>query len=368
MEHAHKDLASEVDFSIIRYAQCWEDTNVVLGGLDIQPGDTCLSIASAGDNTLSLLTKGPARVIAVDLSPTQIAVLELRVIAYRYLTYPELLALIGIRFSNKRLTLYSKLRPHLSRETQRVWDAHADAIKDGIGKAGKFEHYLDIFRRYVLPLTHSRQQLEQLFATKTVSERRRFYGDIWNNWRWRLLLKLFCSRTVMGLLGRDPRFFSYVEGDVADRIFERIEYALTELDPAENPYLHWICFGNFENTLPYAFREENFELIRNNLDRLEWHMADVQEYLRELPDNTIDRFNMSDIFEYMSKTGTNEIMTDIARVGRCGGRMAYWNMLVPRYCPRSLRNRMHSLHLLSEQLHQQAQTFFYGAFVVEEIL
>ena len=51
------DLATAADFtSVLRYAQCWEDADVLLAALEIQPGDRCLSIASAGDNTLSMLT------------------------------------------------------------------------------------------------------------------------------------------------------------------------------------------------------------------------------------------------------------------------------------------------------------------------
>ena len=41
--------AAHADFrSIIRYAQCWEDADILMAGLDIQPGNVCLSIASAG--------------------------------------------------------------------------------------------------------------------------------------------------------------------------------------------------------------------------------------------------------------------------------------------------------------------------------
>src|SRR5258707_2351719 len=64
-------IAEQADFSTIRYAQCWEDAEILLEALDIQPGDTCLSIASAGDNTLALLTRAPGRVIALDLSQSQ---------------------------------------------------------------------------------------------------------------------------------------------------------------------------------------------------------------------------------------------------------------------------------------------------------
>src|SRR3954463_14843218 len=88
------EAAANADFSTIRYAQCWEDADVLLEGLDVKPGDVCLSIASAGDNTLALLTRQPEQVIAVDLSLAQLACLELRVAAYRELDHQELLELI----------------------------------------------------------------------------------------------------------------------------------------------------------------------------------------------------------------------------------------------------------------------------------
>ena len=60
-------IAARADFSEVRYAQCWEDADVLLAALNIQPQQTCLSIASAGDNTLAMLSRAPAKVIAIDL-------------------------------------------------------------------------------------------------------------------------------------------------------------------------------------------------------------------------------------------------------------------------------------------------------------
>src|SRR5436309_6336755 len=107
------EVAGRADFSRVRYAQCWEDADILLEGLDVRPGDVCLSIASAGDNTLALLTRSPGRVIALDLSPAQLACLELRVAAYRVLSHPELLELIGSTPSRRRLLLYQRCRPQL---------------------------------------------------------------------------------------------------------------------------------------------------------------------------------------------------------------------------------------------------------------
>ena len=63
----------------------------------------------------------------------------------------------------------------------------------------------------------------------------------------------------MERLGRDPSFFRYVEGSVAQRILSRTRYALTQLNPHDNPYLQWILTGSHPYALPYALREENFE-------------------------------------------------------------------------------------------------------------
>ena len=55
------EVQAKADFTGIRYAQCWEDADLLVEALDVKPGDVCLSIASAGDNALALLTRHPAR-------------------------------------------------------------------------------------------------------------------------------------------------------------------------------------------------------------------------------------------------------------------------------------------------------------------
>src|SRR3954470_16735027 len=108
------EAAANADFSAVRYAQCWEDADVLLEGLDVQPGDVCLSIASAGDNALALLARNPAKVVALDLSPAQLACVALRVAAYRNLAHDELLELVGSRPSDRRADLYRRCRGDLS--------------------------------------------------------------------------------------------------------------------------------------------------------------------------------------------------------------------------------------------------------------
>jgi S-adenosylmethionine-diacylglycerol 3-amino-3-carboxypropyl transferase len=366
---AASEVADEADFSDIRYAQCWEDADVLLAGLDVREGDVCLSVASAGDNTLSLLTRNPAKVVALDLSPAQIACLELRVAAYRHLEHPELLELVGATESEQRPALYARLRPHLPGSTRGFWDARPASVAMGIGACGKFEAYFRTFRTRVLSLVHTTERREALFVPRSLPERRNFYARVWDNRRWRLLFRLFFSRFVMGRLGRDPRFFRYVEGDVATRILERTRHALCELDPVQNPYAQWIVLGRFGEALPHALRPENFDAIRAGIEqhRLTWQVAPIESYLEAAGPASVDRFNLSDIFEYMSAEGAEALLGKIARAGRAGGRLAYWNMLVPRSRPPSLAHRLRPLPDLAASLHRQDKAFFYSAFVLEEI-
>ncbi len=361
------DISSRASFSRIRYAQCWEDADVLLEGLDVRPGDVCLSIGSAGDNSLSLLSKDPARVIAVDVSAPQIACLELRVAAYRALEHSELLELIGSRPSGRRQELYSRCRAGLSTDAREFWDRRPDAVAGGIGAAGKFEEYFALFRRWVLPLVHGRRRVAQLLERRSPDRRRAFYDQEWNTARWRMMFRLFFSRTVLGRAGRDPAFFRYVETDVAGAILARTRHALTELDPADNPYVHWILTGSHDAVLPHALRRENFELIRDRLDRLEWHRVPLEEFLRTCPSGSISRFNLSDIFEYMSAAEYEHLLGRLLHAGCPRGRLVYWNLLVARRRPASLQDRLHSLDDFGRQLHARDKTFFYSALVVEEI-
>lgn len=359
------ETAEHADFSGIRYAQCWEDADVLLDALEPGPGKHCLSIASAGDNTLALLSRDPARVLALDLSPAQLACLELRVAAYRNLQHKELLALIGSIESAERLRLYQACRKDLSSQTAAFWDERLKLIAAGIGSVGKFERYFELFRGRILPMVHSRDSVLELLLPKSREERCSFYGKHWSNFRWRLMFRLFFSRTVMGWLGRDPEFFRYVKGNVSERILNRTEYALTELDPAQNPYVHWILTGRHDAALPVALREENFERIRRNLDRLEWRCCSMEESLSQ--PQSFDCFNLSDIFEYVSPESYEQLLKLILSRARPGARLAYWNMLAPRQRPDSLAAVLRPLTELSARLFARDRAFFYSALVVEEV-
>lgn len=359
-------IARRARFDQVRYASVWEDGDVLCDALEpVAPGGRLLSIASAGDNVLALLTLDPAEVVAVDLSPGQLACLEARVAAFRTLEDDDLLAFLGVSEGRDRAALWQRLRGAVSARTAAFWDARPADVANGIVHAGRFERYLRTFATRVLPLVHGAATRRALIAPRDAAARRVFYESRWDTARWRLLFRVFFSRFVMGRLGRDPAFFDQVGsgGRVGDRILARTRHALTALPTHDNPWLIYIMTGNFTpHALPRYLRMEHRPVIRARLDRLR-----LVEGAAEQAPGAFTGMNLSDIFEYMPRPEFERVYAALLDRALPGARLAYWNMLVPRGCPERERARVHPLRALAETLHERDRAWFYHAFHVDEV-
>jgi len=360
------NIEKRADFSFIRYANCWEDADILMKALNISEGDRCLSIASSGDNSLSMLAYNPAKVVAVDLNRTQLASLELRIAAIKNLDYDDVLKLLGITAFSGRLNLYKKIKKELSPESLHFFDANPGVVDTGIVYNGKFENYFKIFRTKMMPFITSRKNISEFLRIENIDEQERFFERKFNNWRFRLLFKIFFSRYMMGKLGRDPEFFKYVEGGIANSIFKRTKYAFTKIHAFSNPYLHFIMKGYFNpEFLPHYLRRENYEKIRINIDNIEPFYGNVKDALTSYSDVKFSKYNLSDIFEYMNNDEFISHLELIAEKGTMGNRVAFWNMMADREIPENMDSFRYNSEL-SEKLFSEDKAFFYKRFIVCE--
>ena len=377
---------NRVDFSLIRYSQCWEDTEVLLESLNIQENDICFGILSAGDNVFSMLAENPKKVVALDISFPQIALAKLKKEVFNSLSYEEMLEFMGVMKSDKRIEIYDRIKENLDKEVKEYWDFNKEAIQKGIIHAGKFEKFFKIFREKILPFVHSKKRIEKLLEKKSRQERIEYYDKYWNNFRWKLMFKLFFSKYIVGKLGRDKEFFRYAEKNISEEMKERSRYALCEQNPYENPYINYILMGNYrKDCLPYFLRKENFDKIRKNFHKVEILQNSVEEYLDQI-DFKIDKFNLSDIFEYMSAENYSKLMGKIYDNAENNALLAYWNLIVERNSEKLDYKKTDSeiavtgketnvngkkyerIKELDRKLHEKDMTFFYTDFVVEKVI
>ena len=348
---------SDVQHDYLRYANCWEDAEVLQAGLQVQPGDRVLSIGSAGDNSFYLLSQQPELLVAIDINEVQLKLIALKKAAFQTLRYDEFLKFLGFMPSTNRLILFAKVSAMLSEEDRKFWKRREEDIRQGIVHQGKFEKYFQLFFKKILPLIHTRKRINQLFARKDETAQRAFYDHTWNNLRWRFLIEVFFGKLVMGRLGRDPRFLKEVKVPVAQFIKGQIERHLSAVSCQRNYFLHYTLQGSFQPLLPPYAREEHFESIKQNLDRLIIRKGYIQEAFEEYPQ--FDKFNLSNIFEYLDQAAFQSLSAQLAAHGSTGALYLHWDLMVPRDM-----SQVTNLKPVKFDPHDTDKGFFYdGAFL-----
>ncbi len=357
-------------FRDVLYANCWEDPAIDREAFRITPLDNVFSIASGGCNVLTFLLDDPLKVVALDANPRQIQLLDLKIAAFRRLTYGQVLEFFGVRESARRPALYHQLRPWLRAGSAEYWDARPDVIRRGLIHAGRYERYMRLLRRTVVRACVSRRLVRRMFAAEDAAEREKLYRERWRNRRWRMLTRLMLSRALNAKLF-DPAFFAYLDGGLSfGRHFAaKAEHALVRLPMKDNYFLSYILLGRYfsESHLPPYLRAENFPVIRARLDRIELVTGRCEDYFAALPESCLSKFNFSNIFEWMSPAAFESLLLQTVRVARNGAVLTYRNLLVPREHPASTEPAIRSRRELAASLKARDLSFIYDAYVVETI-
>lgn len=367
MKEHGKEILERPVFTQLLFGQCWEDPRVTAQALRIRPGDVVLSVTSGGCNTLSLLLKDPSLIISVDLNDAQSWLLELKIAGILSLAHGEYLQLLGVRPSSRRSALYRACRPEMSSSARDYWDQRINMITGGVLRAGRYERYLAAFRRLLLVL-QGRRKIQRLFEARTLAERKRFYQEQWDTPAWRLFFRVFFSRLVLGHGGLDPDFFTYVEGikDFGEHFRSLAQHALVDLPARDNYFLAQICLGGYlhEKVLPPYLLAQNYSILRQRVDRVKVVTAELGQILTSQPDNSVDCFNLSNVFEWVSPEVFEKMLREIYRISTPGARLCYWNLLVQRSHPPTLDDLFTPENKLADRLLFEDRSFVYSNFQV----
>ena len=361
----NEELKEKVDFSIIRYANCWEDADILLEGLSPNEGRKILSIGSAGDNSFSLLTTNPEIVVAVDINKIQLHLIELKKACIKKLAHEEALAFLGFEPCLKRTDFFNQIKNEMNADARTYWEANINLINNGVIYAGKFEKYFLMFSKNVLPWIHSKRTVAELFRTKSKKEQQIFYDKKWNTWKWKLLFKIFFSKYVMGKYGRDPEFLKEVKFSVADYIYNKAGRHLQTEEAQTNFMLHFNLTGNFGNLLPHYMRKENYNIIKSNIDNLKLKEGYAQDVI-----NYFGKFkcmNLSNIFEYMDKALFATTAQELIKGTDKDGKLAYWNLMVSRRMSEIFPEKIKYEKELSLKLTEKDKGFFYNQVIIDKI-
>ena len=370
----------------IRYSMVWEDHRLLSRGLAIQPDDDVLVITSAGCNVLALLLEAPRSVTAIDMSPAQAALLELKLAGIRHLDYSAFAALMGHEIdspeaattsgppessrADARVEIYRRIRAHLPRTARAFWDQHRPTLRDGVTRCGRLERYFRTFQQTHLPTVWSAPLMARLLRAPDLAAQTRIFEQQADTPAFRALFTWYFGREMMAKHGRDPAQFRHVDGgDVGAYFYDRFRTVCTRLPLATNFYVALFLTGRCTDLRcgPPYLRPACFERLKGLVDRVHVVTDELERYLTGLPRGTFSKAGLSDIFEYMSPALCEQVLATLADRFRAGGRLAYWNLLVPRRPSPALAGRLRSLDELADGLWHRDRSWFYRAFRVEEV-
>lgn len=355
-------------FNDVLYSQCWEDPQIDREAFKIQKDDIVFSITSGGCNLLTFLIDNPEELIALDLNPHQNYLLELKIAAFKFLSYENMLEFIGVRKSRKRLVYYDSIKYSISVNARIFWESKISKVKKGIVHSGRYENYMKLLRNCIRVFV-SKRTIQKFFDSDDINQRKRLFEKKWNTWRWKLFTKVLLSRKTMSLLF-DEAFFKYLKDDFSfgKHFAEKAKRALTELPIKENYFLRYILLGNYdERFLPPYLRKENYELIKRRLNRIKIITDSCDNYFRQLPCDSISKFNFTNIFEWISDEAFENLLKETIRVAKNGTVITYRNLLVPREHPESLSDKICPDKILAHQLHRKDLSFIYNNYIIEII-
>ncbi len=352
-----KNYYKEEDY--IHYSNCHEDPNVLLS-LIKKTDKFALSVASAGDNSFSLLTHNFSKVVVFDYNNSQLALVKLKACGIKYLTYDEFLIFIGI-VKGDSIAFYNQLKKYLDKDTLTYFDNHLFLIKDlKLVNCGRFEHYFSLFKKYILKFTHSKKVLNKFMNASSIEEQWEIYKTKFNNFRWKLLFKMFFSDKTMKRHGRDKDYFAYASGSLSTHLTNRLELGFKNVLNKDNPYLNYAVYNEFKS-LPHYLIKENFLTIKENIDNLIFIKGNTFDIFKL--NYKFDFFNLSDIFEYMNKEETLNNEKMFISISNKNALFVYWNMMVDR---KFISNDFKEID--SYELFKKDKGLYYSALRVYEVI
>lgn len=363
------------------YTQIWEDPEVDLEALALQPDSHVVAIASGGCNVLSYLIGDPARITAVDLSGAHVALNRLKLVAASRLpSWEAFYRFFGAADDEANVAAYDRLiAPHLDGQSRAYWEGRSlhqlGRRRISIFARNAYRH--GVLGRFI-GVTHALCRaygvdLHALLDARTLEEQRAFFETT--------LAPLFDKRAVRWAtanrlslygLGIPPAQYESLAGgsDMRHVLRARLERLACGFSLDDN-YFAWQAFGrsyaaNGSGPLPPYLRRVHFDALRARVDRVEVLNRSITEYLAGCAIASRDRYVLLDAQDWMTDGQLNALWREISRTARPGARVIFRTAAEPSPLPgrvdEALLGRWRYEAMQSHALTARDRSAIYGGF------
>ena len=366
-------------FEGLVYAQIWEDPEVDMAALELGPADRVVAIASGGCNVMSYLTADPARVLAVDLNPAHLALLELKLKAARYLNDGAAFRrLFAGPWGGDNLASYAKVAPALSPAARAWWES-----RDGLGRRRTRMLGRNLYAHGLLGRTiqlghlacrlHGCDPRRLVAATSSAEQRRLFEAELAPVLRSPLVRGLLRLPVAYFGLGIPPAQFDAMRadagGDLAALVRGRVERLACDFPIGDN-WFAWQAFARRYPedgpALPPYLRPGSYAAVHARADRVECHQAAVTDLLARQDAASLDAYVLLDAQDWMGPAQVAALWAQVNRTARPGARVIFRTAAadspLPAMLPSDLLRPWRYEAERSRGLHARDRSAVYGGF------
>jgi|UniRef100_UPI003BAC92DD S-adenosylmethionine-diacylglycerol 3-amino-3-carboxypropyl transferase len=333
-------------FKGLVYPQIWEDPEIDMEALEIEPHHRIVAIASGGCNILSYLTANPREITAVDLNRAHVALTRLKLTAARSLPdHAAFYRFFGKADEKANVAAYNRfLRDQLDEESRTYWEK-----RDITGRKRITLFARDLYHHgllgYFIGAGHLVARVygidpRDMLRARSMEEQRSYFD--------KALAPLFDKRMVRWAtskrvslygLGIPPAQYEVLAGggSMATVLRERLERLACGFPLSEN-YFAWQAFGrgyasDEAGPLPPYLRAEHFDTVRTRAERVNVLNRSFTDHLASLPENTVDRYVLLDAQDWMNDEVLNALWREITRTARPGARVVFRTAAEPSLLP-----------------------------------
>lgn len=366
-------------FSQLVYAQIWEDPDVDIAALQLQPGKRVLTIASGGCNALAYLSCQPAEVHAVDLNDAHLAMLALKKAAFAELPdYATLLDFLGDANQRQNAHRYRRyLAAALPVSARQYWEQRNlwGTPRYALFTCHAYRHGL--LGRFI-GVSHTLARLlggnlARLAEAGTLDEQKQLFERHLAPVFRHPLLRFLCHReSVLYSMGIPPAQFAALRSDAAGNLpalFEaRMRRLACDFPLDENPYAQQAFARRYDTSnqraLPRYLQQAHYTAIRQQLAALHLHHQSLTDFLDERAPQSLDAYALLDAQDWMDDAQLNALWRHITRTAAPGARVVFRtggsrSPLEGRLAPQLLAC-WHTDPAYNRQLHQRDRAAIYG--------